>query len=520
MQKSQSRTVVPSSLSAVPKLLTARPRRSTHSLRLCASAQLPASVQGPQTDEHVPAGHASLHAALYGDGGAEAHDSQGLAYRLRQDQDDGSQLVPVHQWLQDRDSEKPLGVYALYSAEGRLQYIGFSRNTVTAIRGHLTRAGPELCASVRSMVFANKAMLSRELLEREAAAWAAAAGGWPPGNGPERAVWEASAKVLSPAELAEYEEKAAKMRRAMGEGREEVLAGTAAAASGGTVYSAEELRQKREDMMRAVEGDNWSAVIDQQTQQALGQAHTPLPHASGPPSASSSSNGNRTKAAAGSPTSASNGSASSSSSSSSSSNGDRSAAGVAASSPSPGPSSGPLASPFASATVHRRVGEKGQASKTVDMTIASVDAALEEVRPYLMADGGDVEVVEVKDGYVYLRLQGSCSTCVSSQSTMKMGIERALKAAFGDALLEVVQVDKVDVATASVANINAHLDMLRGAIHNFGGSVEVVEVQGSACTVLYKVGPWPCTCCCLTSSCCCLVGRSRPGIIYTQVLIP
>ncbi|KAJ9526978.1 hypothetical protein QJQ45_025313 [Haematococcus lacustris] len=414
------------------------------------------------------------------------------ATRSVADQDDGSQLVPVHQWLQDRDSEKPLGVYALYCAEGRLQYIGFSRNTVTAIRGHLTRAGPELCASVRSMVFANKAMLSRELLEREAAAWAAAAGGWPPGNGPERAIWEASAKVLSPAELAEYEEKAAKMRRAMGEGREEVLAGTAAAASGGTVYSAEELRQKREDMMRAVEGDNWSAVIDQQTQQALGQGQTPLPHASGPPSASSSSNGDGTKAAAGSPTSAGNGSAnasSSSSSSSSSSNGDRSAAGAAAGSPSPGPSSGPLASPFASATVHRRVGEKGQASKTVDMTIASVDAALEEVRPYLMADGGDVEVVEVKDGYVYLRLQGSCSTCASSQSTMKMGIERALKAAFGDALLEVVQVDKVDVATASVANINAHLDMLRGAIHNFGGSVEVVEVQGSSCTVLYKGPP-------------------------------
>ncbi|GFH20456.1 Nifu-like protein chloroplastic-like [Haematococcus lacustris] len=72
---------------------------------------------------------------------------------------------------------------------------------------------------------------------------------------------------------------------------------------------------------------------------------------------------------------------------------------------------------------------------------------------------------------------------------MKMGIERALKAAFGDALLEVVQVDKVDVATASVANINAHLDMLRGAIHNFGGSVEVVEVQGSSCTVLYKGPP-------------------------------
>lgn len=60
------------------------------------------------------------------------------------------------------------------------------------------------------------------------------------------------------------------------------------------------------------------------------------------------------------------------------------------------------------------------------LTLAFVDRALDEVRPYLIADGGNVEVAEVEDGVVKLRLQGACGTCASSAATMKMGIERSL----------------------------------------------------------------------------------------------
>ena len=56
-----------------------------------------------------------------------------------------------------------------------------------------------------------------------------------------------------------------------------------------------------------------------------------------------------------------------------------------------------------------------------------VDKALDEVRPYLIADGGNVEVAAVQDGVVMLRLQGACGTCPSSTATMKMGIERSLR---------------------------------------------------------------------------------------------
>tara|TARA_B100000959_G_C14935345_1_gene605509 strand:- start:982 stop:1206 length:225 start_codon:yes stop_codon:yes gene_type:complete len=57
-----------------------------------------------------------------------------------------------------------------------------------------------------------------------------------------------------------------------------------------------------------------------------------------------------------------------------------------------------------------------------------VEKALEDIRPMLMADGGNVELVDVtEDGNVKLKLVGACSGCPSSQVTLKMGIEQALK---------------------------------------------------------------------------------------------
>lgn len=56
-----------------------------------------------------------------------------------------------------------------------------------------------------------------------------------------------------------------------------------------------------------------------------------------------------------------------------------------------------------------------------------VQKALETIRPYLMADGGDVELVNVSDeGIVEVRLTGACSDCPMSQMTLRAGVERAL----------------------------------------------------------------------------------------------
>ncbi len=56
-----------------------------------------------------------------------------------------------------------------------------------------------------------------------------------------------------------------------------------------------------------------------------------------------------------------------------------------------------------------------------------VEKSLEKIRPSLQADGGDVELVEVTDGIVKVRLTGACGGCPMSQMTLKMGIERVLK---------------------------------------------------------------------------------------------
>lgn len=51
---------------------------------------------------------------------------------------------------------------------------------------------------------------------------------------------------------------------------------------------------------------------------------------------------------------------------------------------------------------------------------------LNKLRPFLLRDGGDCELVDVEDGIVKLRLLGACGSCPSSTITLKAGIERAL----------------------------------------------------------------------------------------------
>jgi Fe-S cluster biogenesis protein NfuA len=56
-----------------------------------------------------------------------------------------------------------------------------------------------------------------------------------------------------------------------------------------------------------------------------------------------------------------------------------------------------------------------------------IEAVLNKIRPNLQADGGNVELVDVIDGVVKVKLTGACGTCPMSTMTLKMGIERALK---------------------------------------------------------------------------------------------
>ena len=62
----------------------------------------------------------------------------------------------------------------------------------------------------------------------------------------------------------------------------------------------------------------------------------------------------------------------------------------------------------------------------MELNSANVIEVLMELHPYIEADGGFLEFVEIDDGYVKVRLGGACSTCAYSSQTIKMGIERKL----------------------------------------------------------------------------------------------
>ena len=78
-------------------------------------------------------------------------------------------------------------------------------------------------------------------------------------------------------------------------------------------------------------------------------------------------------------------------------------------------------------------------TETKALTIENVETVLDELRPFLMADGGNVEVVEIDGPIVKVRLQGACGSCPSSTMTLKMGIERKMRESIPE-VSEVVQV--------------------------------------------------------------------------------
>lgn len=376
------------------------------------------------TDSSIPEGHQQLHETLYDESAAEVHQSKDT-YRFIDGEDDGSSLVPLPEFLVKRSGSErapPVGVYAIYDASRALQYVSYSRNIVLAVKSRLDAVGEEKCAFVRNMVFANTAMQTRQALEAQQSNWINEHGTVPPGNGIERDVWDVPFNVtaMSDNERNVYHAKREKMVAAMGEV-------SSSSPSSSLVQESNDYSSinRAEDLKSAVEENDWSAVIEQQTREAMGQEEPSV-----------------------------------------------------------------VTTPFVGAHVHRSIGSSADEC-VEEMNKESVHAALDEVRPYLMADGGDVEVVAVEDGRILLQLQGACGSCPASSSTMKMGIERCLLAKFGDQVKEVIEVGGgVEKIEATIASVDAHINGLRGAIDAYGGSVEVRTVNPPTAELLYS-GPKP-----------------------------
>ncbi len=75
----------------------------------------------------------------------------------------------------------------------------------------------------------------------------------------------------------------------------------------------------------------------------------------------------------------------------------------------------------------------------MSLTHENVERVLDESRPYLVADGGNVSISKIVGPIVYLELEGACGSCPSSSTTFKMGLEQKLMEVIPE-IQEVVQV--------------------------------------------------------------------------------
>lgn len=150
-----------------------------------------------------------------------------------------------------------------------------------------------------------------------------------------------------------------------------------------------------------------------------------------------------------------------------------------------------IVSPFdsavsaASAAAASVGGEEGEEGQPLDLTPENVDRVLDEVRPYLISDGGNVSVqrVDSDTGDVHLLLEGACGSCASSTVTMQMGIERVLREKFGERLGEVLQAEPEEEEgegkpkELTMGVVQAEVDRISTAIVAMGGVVRVVGVD-------------------------------------------
>ncbi|PXF47887.1 NifU-like protein 1, chloroplastic [Gracilariopsis chorda] len=149
-------------------------------------------------------------------------------------------------------------------------------------------------------------------------------------------------------------------------------------------------------------------------------------------------------------------------------------------------SSNTIISPFESDPL-----ANSEKKELMELSALNVDIVLDEVRPFLVSDGGNVSVinVDIEAGRVELELEGACSSCASATTTMKLGIEKVMKERFGDRLREVVAVDAQMASEGlSIESCEQALDSLKETLRGLGAYVSVYEIDEGE-VVLSFTGP-------------------------------
>ncbi len=143
-----------------------------------------------------------------------------------------------------------------------------------------------------------------------------------------------------------------------------------------------------------------------------------------------------------------------------------------------------VVSPFSGDEAGAEIPEYSSTSETdLEFNLENVDKVLDEIRPYLISDGGNVSIdsVDVETRSVYLVLEGACGSCASSTVTMQMGIERVLKENFEN-MGEVAQVEPPedelqDANELTMEAVQKEVNRISPAITAMGGVVEIVNVD-------------------------------------------
>ena len=210
------------------------------------------SVPTSKSLEHqnVPQAHRGLHDFLYSSADEHSAEATPVPERLASDHP-----VAVTGWCDEAENAKVAGVYAVLDSAHHTQYVGYSRNVALALRGYMAARGEQDCAFVKVQPFKFPKRAEMEQLRDE---WIAALSSPPPGNADgtwAETVKDAAVQVMSAEEREAYEEKKLKLRRAMADGTLPLE----------TVKESE--TEHREALASALNDDNWSAVIREQTQE-------------------------------------------------------------------------------------------------------------------------------------------------------------------------------------------------------------------------------------------------------------
>lgn len=112
----------------------------------------------------------------------------------------------------------------------------------------------------------------------------------------------------------------------------------------------------------------------------------------------------------------------------------------------------------------------------LDLTWENVELVLDEMRPFLIQDGGNVKIADIDGPVVRLQLEGACGTCPSSTQTMKMGLERGLKEKIPE-IQEVVQ-SMPEGPALNEEQVDVILDGVRPFLKVAGGSIFLDRFEG------------------------------------------